>query len=304
MSKEKEKKIRNPSLEELKLLEEGDIKNVEGFPINYAEKEDIDEDFVKPIDAYEPRPVKFRLPSGRTTVKAKYLTDNNEILVRRITTVEESMFKDFSQKDFMSAIEPQMDSCIKTNIPLQELSFIDKLPLYIFLLMITYGKDFQVEDQCEMCGKEHTIDIDLKKDILDKIKYVPDNFEYPRKIKLESFAGDMYMHAGFQTIGENNLITEKGTILDQMMILIKKVSGLTEDGKTVTNEDRENIIKYLNDKDRKKFRDWIIEFSEYGTDLMIHKKVCKNNSCELYDKKVERVLPLVGLMMSLIKRIV
>ena len=307
MSTPKEKRIRNPSQDEMDKLaagSEAQIMTVEGTPVTSVPKDEVDEDYTKPIDDYEPDPVLFRLPSGTTTVSKKYLTNKNEILVRRLTTIEESMFKNFGNQDFLTAIEGQMDSCIKTKISVQDLSFIDKLPLYMFLLALTYGKDFVVDQDCDYCRKTFPVKIDLQKDILDRIKYVPDDLEYPKKIKIDSYDSDIFMHCTYQTIGENNLISDKGTILDQMLTLVKKVSGTDKSGKTISAEDRENIVKFLNDKDRKKFRDFIVSFSEYGTDLMLKKKVCTNGSCEACDKKVDMFLPVVSMMMDLIRKIV
>ena len=300
----KEKTVRNPSKEELEKLSQNQFLTVQGVPVSAVTEEEIDSDITKPINEFEPQPVRFKLPSGRTTVKPKYLTDNNEFLVRRFTSIEESMFKNFSDMDFLIAIEQQMDSCLKTNISLSDLSFIDKLPLYFFLIAITYGQYFEIDYECPVCQKSHLMKIDLQKDVIDKFKYVPDDYEYPRVAKLSSFGGDINAHMHFQTIGESNLIADKGTILDQMLILIKKVTGTTADGKTLTPEQRENIIKYLDDKDRKVFRKWIEEFGKFGTDLIIEKKICGNSACEM-NKKIEKILfPFADLMMNLIKRIV
>lgn len=304
MPVQKEKKIRNPSMQEIDLLENGKSKDVEAVPVISLQKEDYDEDIHKEINEFEPQPVYFRLPSGRTTVRKKYLTDKNEILVRRFTTIEESMFKNFGSQSFLLAIEAQMESCIKTNIPLQELSFIDKIPLYIFILAMTYGKDFKIPCECEMCKREFNVDIDLQKDLLDNLKYVPDDFEYPKKIKLVSYGGDMTAHYNFQNIGQNNLITEKGTILDQMLILTKRITGTDENGKTITDAQRENLVKFLNDEDRKNFRNWIMEFGEFGTDLMVSKKVCANSACEAYNKEVKILFPFASVMVDLIQRLI
>jgi hypothetical protein len=306
MSEQKTKTVRNPSKEEMEKLSQSQqgILQVQGVPVSSVTDEEIDSDITKTIDEFEPAPVKFRLPSGSTTVKKKYLTDNNEILVRRFTSIEESMFKKFSEAEFMLAIEPQMDSCIKTNISVQDLSFIDKIPLYLFLIALTYGKDFEIDYECEVCLKEFKMKIDLQKEVIDAFKYVPDGFEYPKIVKLDSLGGDINAFMHFQTVGESNLISDKGTILDQMLILIKKTTGTAASGKTITPEQRESIVKFMDDKDRKKFRNWIEEFSKYGTSLVLNKSTCKNGACEMCDKKVEILLPLAQLMMTLIKRII
>jgi len=299
----KEETIRNPSQKELDALADGGIKKVQAIPVSELDLEKVDEDTLKPIDNYEPNPVAFKLPSGKTTVRRKYLTDKNEVFIRRMGTSEEAMFKNFMNKDFLSAIEPQLDACLKTNIKVEELSFIDKIPMYIFLLAITYGKDFTVKCECQMCRKEYDVDIDLEKDAIKKFKYIPDGFEYPKKIQLESYGGDIVAHTYFQTIGENNLISDKGTIYDQMLTLMKRIEGTDKNDNKVKEDDRENIIKFLSEADRKKFREWIAEFGEYGTDLMIKKKVCKNESCEFKNKEVELMLPVIDILMKLIDRI-
>lgn len=299
----KEKIIRNPSQKELDELSGSNVKSVQAFSAGELDMDKVDEDSLKPIDSYEPNPVAFKLPSGRTTVKRKYLTDENEVFIRRMGTSEEAMFKGFMNKDFLSAIEPQLDACLKTNIKIEELSFIDKIPMYIFLLAITYGKDFTVQCECQMCRKNYPVDIDLEKDSIKKFKYVPDDFEYPKKIKIESYGGNIVAHTYFQTIGENNLISDKGTIYDQMLTLMKKIEGVDKNDNKVKEADRENVVKFLNEKDRIKFREWIGEFGEYGTDLMIKKKVCKNEACEFKNKEVEMMLPVVDILMKLIERI-
>ena len=47
---------------------------------------------MKPADDFEPEPLKFKLASGKSVVNSKYLTDNNEIFVRKLSLKEEGFF--------------------------------------------------------------------------------------------------------------------------------------------------------------------------------------------------------------------
>lgn len=306
MSEQKRQPIRNPTVEEIESLSRKKLNIGVVAAKPKIEHVNHDEDLVKPQDDFEPDPVLFELPSGQTTISKKFLSDNNEILVRRFTTKEEAMFHDFDKLPFSEAIEPQIDSCLKTNIPVGELSSIDKLAIYLFIIGKTYGQKFDVDVACEDCRKESKVkQIDIIEDI--EIKKVPDNYEYPHKIEFETYKKernlDVTAYFRFPKIKEAGIIDGTMNIYQQMQSLV--VSIVNKDGHEFSEDEKEKIIANLNSNDRNKFRKFIQEFDEFGANLFIkNKKVCKNTKCSTkYNKIQPFILPIENVLGDIILRV-
>jgi len=299
--------IRNPTVEELERVsrKKQNIGAVEARPVR-PKSENQDEDLVKPQDDFEPDPVLFEVPSGRTTIPKKFLSDDNEILIRRITTKEEAMFHDFDKLPFSEAIEPQIDACLKTNLPIGEFSSIDKLAMYLFLIGKTYGQKFDVDVQCEACRTASKVkDVDIIGDI--EIKKVPKDYEYPKKIEFETYKKERGLeitaYFRFPKIREAGIIDGSMDIYQQMQATC--VSIVNKEGKEYSDEEKEKIIANLNSDDRNKFRKFIQEFDEFGANLFVkNKKVCKNTKCkEKYNKLQPFILPIESVLGEIILRV-
>jgi hypothetical protein len=99
--------------------------------------EEDDEIILTPKRSYfEPDPVPYRLISGNHFIK-KNLTKNNEIYVRPWNTEDEmKITKITGAEDFNRICNEIFISCVKSDIDIYELSIVDKLPLFIFILVI------------------------------------------------------------------------------------------------------------------------------------------------------------------------
>ena len=306
MSEKTKSVIRNPTIEEIESMsrKKQNIGVVTAKP--KVDREDDKENLVKPQDDFEPDPVLFELPSGNTTIDPKYLSDKNEVLVRRFTTQEEAMFHDFDKFPFTKAIEPQIDGCLKTNIKCADLSSIDKLAIYMFLIAISYGKQFDVEVPCEACGERSKVPaINIIKDI--EIKRVPKDYVYPYPIELTTYKEERNLSFTaffrFPTIKEGGVIDGSLDILSQMKACLVRI--VDDNGREVGDYEKEKIINNLNSEDRNKFRKFIQEFDEFGANLFVKdKKVCKNTKCkDKYGKVQPFILPIEAVLGDIILRV-
>jgi len=306
MSEPKRQTIRNPTIEELEAVSrrKQNVGVVSAKP--RTEHHNSDDDLVKPQEDFEPDPVLFELPSRDTTVDKKYLSENNEILVRRITTKEEGMFHDFDKLPFSEAIEPQIEACIKTNIKVGELSSIDKLAIYLFIIGKTYGQVFDVDVLCEDCKTISKVkNVDIIKDV--EIKKVPKDYVYPYKIEFETYKKEKNLeitaYFRFPKVKEAGILDGTMNIYQQMLATVTSV--VSKEGQEYSEEDREKIIGNLNNNDRNKFRKFVQEFDEFGANLFIkNKKVCKNTKCATkYNKVQPFILPIESVLGDIILRV-
>jgi len=298
--------IRNPTIDEIEALsrKKANVGVVTARP--KVEQPEDGEELVKPQDDFEPDPVLFELPSQNTTIPEKYLSDKYEVLVRRFTTQEEAMFHDFDKFPFSKAIEPQIDGCLKTNIKCADLSSIDKLAIYLFLIGKSYGEVFDIDVPCEACGETSKVDkINIIKDI--EIKRVPKDYPYPFPIELSTYKEErnLYYKAFFRfpTIKEGGVIDGSLDILSQMKACLVKI--VDDQGREIGDYEKEKLINNLNSDDRNKFRKFIQEFDEFGANLFIkNKKVCKNTKCkEKFGKVQSFILPIESVLGDIILRV-
>lgn len=247
------------------------------------------EDLLKPkTDYFEPDPIPFRLPSGSFVVDKKYLTDKNEIFIRRLSAPEEKFFTKMKEKkDLMSSINKSLDAIIKTkNVSVNDLSLIDKLALFIYVIAITYGSTINIADKldCKACVKEGSEKTKVIVNILDdlEIKYVPDDYEYPFKVKLNNYKDcDITVVYEYPTIRlENFFIDEEDSdVVEAIKSLIIDVYGKKANGNPVQKTERDGLLKFLSVEDRVAIRDKISDFSKYGIQLTTTKYSCTNNKC-------------------------
>jgi len=303
-----EKILRNPTEAEIKQQLDKDV--VEGVEENIIQNETKDTDsLLKPqTSEFEPKPVKFRLVSDKLTVPSNKLTKDNEIFVRRFTTVEESYFQkfissyknksmfDINSYEFIDMVNKMMDGCIKTQISVYDLSLIDKIPLFIFLLGLSYGQEYDFTFECNACEQSFKHKVNLAKDI--KIKYLPANYKYP-SFELTDIK-DVVAYLKYPKINSESIFIQSDNIISQILLVIDKIEGTKNDGTKITEEDYENIINNLSSKDKKEIKNFIEDFSQYGTQFNISKKICKNEKCELHKKEQTVTIPLQEILVNIL----
>lgn len=246
---------------------------------------------------FEPAPIKFKLPSGNKIVDSKKLTKDNEIFVRRFAAPEEDilaksqMFQDNVPKT-LELINKALDGTIKTNISIYDLSLIDKMALLIFIFAITYGHEIDIAsalagDVCTKCmpkeeqefADEHgletnTVIIDLLKDL--KTNYIPDDYVYPFKIKLDSYEGsNINITFEYPRIENEAVFTSPNMeVSDVIKSLLKDVSGTKPNGNPVVKQEVDDILKYLDRGDKIKIKKHLESFGDFGL-----KNTCNNFKC-------------------------
>ena len=292
--------IRNPSPEELGA---NDPKTVEALPVAAAEPiVEAKSKLKKATSRFEPKAIPFRIPSRGRTFTESELEPVDAVMLRRMTAVDEaayikimresSLSKDTSRTmDFMHAITAVIDGCLRSDVSVYRLPLIDKLPIFIEIFALTYGRDHKVEYKCEECGGVFEHPTKLSQDLA--LTYVPDDFKFPRVIELTDF--DFPIRAWFTipTIGDEDAFFGAGAdIVKQIQALLYRAEGTMPDGTPVTADDYSEIAEMSGQSDRKKVRDFMDEVGAYGTDVTVSKKICKDKKCEAFGKKVQAKFPM------------
>lgn len=313
MNQPKKAVMRNPTMEEIRDAEMA--KKTQSVPKSQVQKsqpyiiENVKANIsdLKPkTSKWEPDPLMFPLPSGDTVVPG------GKIAVRRITTVEENIFRDMAvSKDtnYTVMMNKLLDSCIKTNTGVNKLSVIDQIPLFLFVIKISYGNVHVITVVCNECGAEEThVKMDIEKDI--KIKYINDKTIKRSTFPIKTFGKELAMKLYLPKVEHTFIYDTESTKSDeeQLLELTESITGESPDGTPVTPDDYIEIIKNLSSDDRIAIRKWLNEIGEYGTDLNVVKSFCKNDKvpelddkgkptgrtkkCRLYQKEQSFVFPI------------
>lgn len=251
---------------------------------------------LKPKRSYfEPDSVPYKLISGNYFIKSN-LTSNNEIFVRPWNTEDEMKISKISGvDDFNKVCNEIFSSCVKSDIDIYELSLVDKLPLFIFILVITYGSEVSVKKlmDCEICENEDTISVtvDLLNDL--EYKYIPNDIEYPFKVKLTSYPkDDIVIKYVYPSLKHERFFVETGSkndnLFDSLRHIIVEFKGKKANGKEITKNDLSDIIKYLNSDDKMKIRKNINDMSNYGINLETDRYKCSKENC-VYNKERKKI---------------
>jgi hypothetical protein len=307
-----EKLSKKPKNENL-LSDENLVKNIESIRETSEEipmaVQDEDDVVLKPKKSYfEPDPVPYRLISGRYFVK-KNLTSNNEIFVRPWNTEDELKISKISTTDdFNRVCNEIFQSCVKTDIDIYELSLVDKLPLFVFILVITYGSKVSIKKlmDCEIC--ENDKDIDVSVDLLNDLeyKYLPDNMEYPFSVNLTSYPkDDITIKYVYPSLKHEKFFLDNSSdnLFESLRYIIVELKGKKANGKEVTKNDLSDIIKFLNAEDKMKIRKNMNEISNYGINLETDKYQCSNINC-IYSKERKKIfLTFENILTSLFSKL-
>lgn len=300
-----EKVVRNPNPDEIKKLSQKDStvaksKNKQTTKTNVVNINP--ETPLKPTQSvFEPEPVVFKLPSNNLVIP------DGHIHVRRLTTVEEGYFQEtvatmmkqnqLNEIFFLDSINKALDSCIRSNISIYDLLLIDKAPLFMFVLGLTYGEIQEFDLICEECKKEFKHKVDLTK---LNVKYVPDNFEYPKPYVMQKFAiPDVKLYLIYPTIGDESVWTGPGNPIAQFMTMVENVDGILPSGEPITEEYYEDLIKNLHADDKDEMKKFIADLSEYGNDIKVKTKVCKNANCPMHNKMQEVTIPIENIFLKM-----
>ena len=271
-----------------------DDEEIDDKVILETENENI---ILKPKKSYfEPDPVPYKLISGKHFIK-KNLTSNSEIFVRPWSTEEElKLTKINGVEDFNKICNEIFSASIKSDIDIYELSIADKLPLFIFILVITYGSKVSVKKllECEICENDETIDvsIDLIKDL--EYKYMPDDLEYPFSIKLKSYPKDniaikyVFPSLKHEKFFVDSFNSKSDNLFESFRHIIVEFKGHKANGKEISKNELSDVIKFLNAEDKLTIRKNINEMSNYGLRLETDRYTCSKENC-VYNKERKKI---------------
>lgn len=280
-----------------KTIVSGEMKKIER-----AQSQTAEEDIMKPKSSiFEPSPVAVRLPSGKLVIDPKFLTQNNEIYVRRMTAIEENVILKLAGVNDPSMVNKSIDvileNCIKTNIDSKSLLLIDKFALFLKIISITYGP-VSAPQVCPSCSSSYK---DFKVDVYNDFEkvYVPEGYVYPHPIKIESYGGcDLTWYVTYPTIGDTQeILSASGSEEDiPQLYVTNRIEGWIqeEDGskRDVQRSDYRPLITNLDKNDRKKYKKFMDEFSGFGIKMVGYFPFCHNQKCSLFEVGQEVSIPI------------
>lgn len=275
---ENKRVIKNATLQDLESLRGETIiaspmSNVEN---NISANETIK---LKPkTSSFEPDPVQFYLPSGSHFIEEGY------IWIRRLSTAEEgTLLKLSSEKDFNNAINKIFESSIKSDISISSIPLIDKVPIFITIIALTYGGNISIndviKDDCKTCRDDERVYIDILKDI--KIKQLDDSIEYPLSIITDD---EKYIIKYRYPTIKDEAGSEESPLdfIKKIIIEIKEVnSNLVIDKKSASE-----MIQWLTPNEKKKISVSLSEISKHGNSFECTIGSCSNKNCSMKDQKI------------------
>ncbi len=274
----------------------------------------------KTISKYEPEPVPFKLITGGRALHPKFpnaVTKDGTIMVRRISAFEEVYID-----QFLSATETQipnlitniLDGCIKSNFPVSELPIIDKIPLFFFILAISYGSHIEIGpiENCKTCIPGTTkVKINFLTDF--KINHFPEEnnsvFQYPKVINLTSYPEKKITAiVEMPVVRDEKVITEmpsnKEDLIIKLRAIITKINGFDkETTEAIEPSEWNEILAFLSTEDKNKIREALDSITaEYGISyaVKLDAKHCSNENCSMLSREVTLSIQdiLIGFMMK------
>jgi len=292
--------IRNPTQEELEQIQKKKLNtNVfkEEAPKQNQQTQSTAYGSVKmkpKASAFEPDPEPYRLITTNNIIKDN-LTENHEIFVRRMSGKEDAILTNFGEasgEKILEGITQIIMNCTKTEMDLRQLPLNEKIPLFIFILAISLGKNFDAAPlkDCSTCDSTTNVVISIVDDF--KTKYMePNSPDYPASIALTSYPNaKLEATLELPKLGAENTFLKQGTsltdYLDKMIQVIKEVNGTDSNGKKVTDREIPDIITYLNGEDKEKISKILNSWTEdYGVIYKTKITTCNNPNCCMKNKE-------------------
>lgn len=292
--------IRNPTeseLEQLKSKNRPEGKIIKNKQTKSEKKEESFEKYRAAKNRFEPDAVKFTLPSRDRVVDKKFLEEDGSILVKPMTIEATTIMNKFVRNSQSSndlsfflriliLFKNVVDNCLKTNFSADDLSFIDIVPTFFFILSLTY-KEFDINWECPFCGHVNLLknfktfeDVDLT--------FLPKDFEYPHKIVTETFKEVFHIYLEFIKASDVADILDPvngGAISTKNIHLF--VNRIEDESGNIINEVMgKEILEAMQKPELDKISDFFQSFGSFGSDLTITDNLCYclNKKCDEYTK--------------------
>jgi len=299
----KERKILNPTPEELSA--KLDLRSANSIPkskdsttiplesllesnineISKPELSDMSMGKIKPQESvFAPKSLPFKLICGKHNYpNMENIGDDGLIYVRKMSSKEENLFYEDAQhmtiERFNSIITQVLSICVRSNINTNKLYSIEKLPLFIFILSLTYENIRQFKLICDFCSKEYLINKDIKS---IKTKYLPEELIIPMPITLEGYGYPINLLLHYPTIDEEDSFTnEELDVTTRIRFLVDKIEGVLPTGEQIEEKHYDDIMAYLDKEDIKKIKVVFDEIRSYGFDFE-ETLICDNKKCSGY----------------------
>ena len=200
-----------------------------------------------------------------------------------MNTEEESKFTNLNSEiqinNFNNIINSVLMGTIKSNYPLNEIPLIDKLPLFLFVIGLSFGDKIninKIKNDCSLCSEEYDYIVNFNLDY--EYDNIPDNINHPFILTLNSFENPYTVCFHYPKIkNEINVINKDvSLILSELIIYLRDYNGID-----IPKDEWPEIIKWLNLEDKLKISENINLLNKYGTEIKFSTKNCMNPSCNL-----------------------
>ena len=164
--------------------------------------------------------VSITLPSrgvfneGIKEVKIRPFTYEDERILRSVTRVNEGI----------KAVSTLMERCIE-GISYSDLSLYDKHYLLFKLREISYGNEYPVGIECQHCGEENSLAIEL--DQL-KVDYANEGMEYPTPVVLPDSEVTAYINC--PRAKDEGLLNNPAALTDSLWKFIERIESHSDRG--------------------------------------------------------------------------
>lgn len=316
-----ERVIRNPSPEEIEakikqtsavVEEQTDEQQEVQIADNKNQEQPIQssDDDIKPNESiFSPQMFPHKLIMGPIYKNPKI--KNGEVMIRRMTALEESLFYDIitkgSVKIFFETITKALKTCVRTNIDIEKELFLnEKIPLFIHVLALTYGENKTFDIECPTCWQVTKLKLNIIKDI--KNKYFPKNGKFPVPIKLASYGIPITLHLTYPKIESESLYLDLVENEEQptakWIIKIRKlvdhIDGSLPDGSPIGEQHYDQIMNNLGIEDTKRIKKEMENLSSHGSLLhQLRSKFCENAQCSMWKQEQPVTIPVDQLFINM-----
>ena len=165
----------------------------------------------------EPQSQIVELPS-----RSKFYSSIQEVVVTPLTFAEEEKILNSKGKG-LDVINLILDKCV-TGINLSELLQIDKLFLLMKVREVSYGTEYKFDIACPSCGDKITTKLDIAKDL--NVKYVTDDFEDPRTVKLPKLGVNAIVR--FPRNREESFVSDVSSFSKNLYRFVVSINGIED----------------------------------------------------------------------------
>lgn len=279
--------IKNPTPEEIQeLLKKKSGKEVLSEPVKSEEskKNDFftnvnasDETDLKPKKSkFEPDPLPCELVS-----RGRFYSPGR-VWMRKMNTEEEARLASISSADsFNKTIDVILSTAVRSNFPITSLSMVDKLPLFTFLLSISYAKSFDIEVGCSL-GCKRSISIEEL-----EIEKIDENVHYPFEDDVQVSNGDSYhIRYRYPSIGDGAKNGDDvSDLLTNILINVESSSG-----EVLPKKDWREFVNWLSLPAKRIIGEKLDSFSSKGT-FYLYDARCSREDCDFSGKiRVDSIL--------------